>query len=309
MDTETNVTFCLKEWRAFLLLAESLNANISIQFETTGLPIEFTVQDLDVFEVTLFMSTLSSELDNTMSDSVIVLSDSRATPATHNGKTTNKRGHDAGQVDEELAVLLKKPKGRMNKQPPPPPLANRLTSSSSSTDQFSNPSIEDYSNKMDTSKPVDSNDRLTVARSADENNQLNVPTMESNRISTVSPRNHDKSHEMEIIFLRDTEDDSDRTLSQIPMPDAAGGHRTTMATIRERVAGGGGDDDDNEEEDEEPQVVVDAEIPLSPVHNSTREKRRAALTIFRRCYEPSFKPNEVTGLNRILAESSGEEDN
>lgn len=279
MDTETNLTFCLKEWRAFLVLAESLNSNIAINFETTGLPIEFTIQDLDVFAVTLFLSTLCSDLDNSKNSSCIVVSDSNTSARPL--KAATKRTH-AENVDEELNVLLKKPKGR----------TKRVSSQESSKIQFSNPDIEDCSNNESANtlggSVTDQNNRWTVARNGEPSNHLQVPS--GTRVSTLSPRPATQT-DMEIIFLKDTEDESDRTLSSIIFPPIDG-QPGTMHTIQETPA--------SEEEEEE--------IPSSPIERQTQQKRKAALTLFRRCYEPSFKISNITGLNRIMAENSSDEE-
>lgn len=307
VDTETSLTFCLKEWRAFLILAESLNTNIAIHFETTGLPIEFTIQDLEVFEVTLFMSTLSSDLDSSRNASVVVLNESRAgSQLNASGRpsiagttttTTKKRAHEPS-VEEELNALLKKPKGRTKAQARPPSPESRI--------QFSNPDIEDCSNNNDSANDegpaatytTTSHNRITVARNgAEDHNRLDVPTIRNHRTSsTLSPRPppvHELSNNLEVIFLKDTEDDdSDRTLLSIPMPtDDAVGQPAAMDTIQETVPDEGA-----------------VEIPASPVDVRSQAKRKAALSLFRRCYEPSFRVSNITGLNRILAENSSDEE-
>lgn len=271
------MTFCLREWRAFLTLAESLNANIIINFETTGLPIEFTIRDLDVFEVTLFMSTLSSDLDNSRNDSVIIVSDS--VPSQVGPTTSKKRTHEA-TVDEELNALLKKPKTR-----------KKQTQAQESNIHFSNPDIEDYSanngNGTDSSA-INNHNRWTIARNSGEG-LLQVPTI-APRVSTLSPRattTHHNQSNLDIIFLKDTEEDTDATLLSIPMP-GDGPPPSSMETLHE--------------------TVPDAdEIPISPAESQSRVKRKAKLALFRRCYDPSFRVSNITGL-RILAENSSDEE-
>lgn len=288
MDTETNLTFCLKEWRAFLVLAESMNSTIAIKFETTGHPIEFTMHDLDVFEVTLFMSTLSSDLDS--SSSVVVLNDSRTSQMNSSRRTvaaTNKRPHEMN-VDDELNALLKKPKG----------IAKNKSVAQESRNQYSNPDIEDYTNNESGSVVGESNNRWTIARNDERNHHLMVPAI-ANRVSALSPRPtiHERPNDLEIIFLRDTEDDSDKTLCSIPMPgeeEPLPRSHSTMNTVAETVM---------EVADQEP-----IEVPESPVERKSQQNRRAALALFRRCYEPTFTMSNLTGLNRILVENSDEED-
>lgn len=268
----------MKEWRAFLLLAESLNTNIIINFETTGLPIEFTVRDLDVFDVTLFMSTLSSELDDSRNSSVIVVSDSTQAQAR---ASTKKRAHET--VDEELNALLKKPKSR-----------KKQTQAQESNIQFSNPDIEDFSNNESgtDSSAINNHNRWTIARNGGGNDLLQVPTIAS-RVSTLSPRttiHHNHQSQLDIIFLKDTEEDTDETLLSIPMP-VDDVQPSSLETVQGTATDAAGD-----------------EIPISPGEANSRVRRKAALALFRRCYEPSFRYSNITGLNRILAENSSDEE-
>ncbi|XP_053139289.1 cell cycle checkpoint control protein RAD9A isoform X2 [Hemicordylus capensis] len=55
---ETQVTFCLKEFRGLLSFAESSNLPLSIHFDTPGRPAIFTLED-PVLEVHLVLATLS----------------------------------------------------------------------------------------------------------------------------------------------------------------------------------------------------------------------------------------------------------
>lgn len=270
VDADTSLTFCLKEWRAFLQLAESLNANITINFETTGEPIEFSMQDLDVFEVTLFMSTLSSELDSSRDVSGLLAVGSQV--------GNHKRAYDE-QVEAELQVALKKVKGRTKK----PPL------SPESKIQYSDPNIENCTSNNEGASSAGEGtsnhyNRLTVARNGGGRPlTLDVPTI-SNGTSIVTPPriDHHTSNNLEVIFLRDTEeDDSDRTLSNIPMPPNI----------------------PRQEEDDDVIMIAD-----SPASSHSEVIRREGLSLFRRCYEPSFKCTDITGLNRIVAHDSDDEE-
>ncbi|XP_063145089.1 cell cycle checkpoint control protein RAD9A isoform X2 [Candoia aspera] len=55
---ETQVTFCLKEFRGFLSFAESSNLSLDIHFDIPGRPAIFTVED-PVLELQLVLATLS----------------------------------------------------------------------------------------------------------------------------------------------------------------------------------------------------------------------------------------------------------
>ncbi|XP_055855486.1 cell cycle checkpoint control protein RAD9A [Episyrphus balteatus] len=61
ISEETQVTFCLKEFRAFLLFSEALFENLEIKFREAGSPIVFQIEKANFFEGVLIMSTLSPD--------------------------------------------------------------------------------------------------------------------------------------------------------------------------------------------------------------------------------------------------------
>ncbi|XP_053954509.1 cell cycle checkpoint control protein RAD9A isoform X1 [Anastrepha ludens] len=58
---ETSITFCLKEFRAFLIFAEALNENVCLQFTEAGSPVFMGITYRDEIHCLLIMSTLSPE--------------------------------------------------------------------------------------------------------------------------------------------------------------------------------------------------------------------------------------------------------
>ncbi|XP_055902460.1 cell cycle checkpoint control protein RAD9A [Eupeodes corollae] len=61
ISEQTSVTFCLKEFRAFLMFSEALFENLNIKFRDAGSPIVFVIEKTNFFEGTLIMSTLSPD--------------------------------------------------------------------------------------------------------------------------------------------------------------------------------------------------------------------------------------------------------
>ncbi|XP_014471766.1 PREDICTED: cell cycle checkpoint control protein RAD9A [Dinoponera quadriceps] len=70
VENETVVTFCLKEFRAFLTFSESVGASVSAHFETAGKPVLFALKNHSL-EVNLLLSTLSPDCDSQSDISVI----------------------------------------------------------------------------------------------------------------------------------------------------------------------------------------------------------------------------------------------
>ncbi|XP_017037598.1 cell cycle checkpoint control protein RAD9A [Drosophila kikkawai] len=58
---ETVITFCIKEFRAFLLFAECLNASLNLEFDEAGRPFLLKVKKHGEIECLLIMSTLSPD--------------------------------------------------------------------------------------------------------------------------------------------------------------------------------------------------------------------------------------------------------
>ncbi|KAH8234614.1 hypothetical protein KR032_000580, partial [Drosophila birchii] len=58
---ETVITFCIKEFRAFLLFAECLNASLNLEFDDAGSPFLLRVKQHGEIECLLIMSTLSPD--------------------------------------------------------------------------------------------------------------------------------------------------------------------------------------------------------------------------------------------------------
>ncbi|XP_017072213.1 cell cycle checkpoint control protein RAD9A isoform X2 [Drosophila eugracilis] len=58
---ETIITFCIKEFRAFLLFGECLNASLTLEFDDAGMPLLLKIKKHGEIECLLIMSTLSPD--------------------------------------------------------------------------------------------------------------------------------------------------------------------------------------------------------------------------------------------------------
>lgn len=59
----TSITFCFREFRAFLVIASYLRLNVTMNFQTSGRPVSFMIKKFELFEVGLIMSTVSPPLN------------------------------------------------------------------------------------------------------------------------------------------------------------------------------------------------------------------------------------------------------
>lgn len=264
VSEETNLTFCLKEWRAFLILAEALNMCITINFETTGHPVEFKMWDTGCFEVVLIMSTLFAEtIDPNQSDTSIVQVETR-------GKKDKNVHRKRISVDAELKNMFKRTK-----------TANE-SSSGSPSEVLEIEMMDTHSGtRLPSLMQSASIEVNPVVRGGEgEQARIETPASFSERRVTIREPLPAQSHEMEIVFCKDTEsEEADRTQIR-PGQDVL---------LRPSFMRKSAD-----------------EIPDSPPSQSD-ESRVANLKLFRRCFEPTFRPSNVTGLRNVLADSSDED--
>ncbi|XP_024942760.1 cell cycle checkpoint control protein RAD9A isoform X2 [Cephus cinctus] len=68
VETETTITFCMKELRAILNFAESVGLSLGIHFETAGRPVIFTIETTS-FEANVVLSTLNPDVTSAIDKS------------------------------------------------------------------------------------------------------------------------------------------------------------------------------------------------------------------------------------------------
>lgn len=61
VEQDTVITFCIKEFRAFLLFAEALNAEMTLEFDDAGTPFFVKIKKHSEIECLLILSTLSPD--------------------------------------------------------------------------------------------------------------------------------------------------------------------------------------------------------------------------------------------------------
>ncbi|KAH8373473.1 hypothetical protein KR009_010547, partial [Drosophila setifemur] len=98
---ETIITFCIKEFRAFLLFAECLNASLSLEFDDAGRPFLLKITKHGEIECLLIMSTLSPDdvsfseeycqRDLTAQDEDVRIAPTKQNASTPGAAAANKR--------------------------------------------------------------------------------------------------------------------------------------------------------------------------------------------------------------------------
>ncbi|XP_026845518.1 cell cycle checkpoint control protein RAD9A [Drosophila persimilis] len=111
---ETIITFCIKEFRAFLLFAECLNASLSLEFDDAGSPFMLKIKKHGEIECLLIMSTLSPDdvsfsddycqRDLTVEDEDVPAASSKRKSSTPGPSVQQKRLQQDGLVDIDSSM-------------------------------------------------------------------------------------------------------------------------------------------------------------------------------------------------------------
>ncbi|XP_064612836.1 cell cycle checkpoint control protein RAD9A-like [Liolophura sinensis] len=97
IGTDTEVTFCLKEFRAILAFAEANNLPMSVNFDTAGKPIVFTIPGDKAYEANFVLATLAD-----------LQSDSQQRSVSQTKKLSKSRSGSGDTITEEPSRLGKK---------------------------------------------------------------------------------------------------------------------------------------------------------------------------------------------------------
>ncbi|XP_016971368.1 cell cycle checkpoint control protein RAD9A [Drosophila rhopaloa] len=106
---ETIITFCIKEFRAFLVFAECLNASLTLEFDDAGKPFLLKINKHGEIECLLIMSTLSPDevsfsedycqRDLTLHDEYVRAAVAKRKSSTFGPNVASKRKNSSSQPD------------------------------------------------------------------------------------------------------------------------------------------------------------------------------------------------------------------
>lgn len=100
---ESSITFTLKEFRAFLAFAETINENLTLNFSQEGSPLFVTIKKTDLMDCTLIMTTVLPE-DVSFYEECLESEVSEPKNATTCNKTkTTKRKHSNPDVNSTIS--------------------------------------------------------------------------------------------------------------------------------------------------------------------------------------------------------------
>ncbi|XP_023293349.2 cell cycle checkpoint control protein RAD9A [Lucilia cuprina] len=110
IQEESAITFSLKEFRAFLAFAETINENITLNFSQEGSPLFVTMKKTDYIECSLVMTTVLPE-DVSFYEECLeteVSEPAHNTTRKSNTSKTHKRKHSNSNVNSTSAAAAKK---------------------------------------------------------------------------------------------------------------------------------------------------------------------------------------------------------
>lgn len=103
INTECNVTFSLKEFRAMLTFAEAVNLPVTVYFETCGKPVIFEVNSNSTFEVDFVIATERSD-NITQSTNCTMAMSSKRKNSTVTDKSKSKRPFMENDIEMERCL-------------------------------------------------------------------------------------------------------------------------------------------------------------------------------------------------------------
>ncbi|ALC45708.1 Rad9 [Drosophila busckii] len=278
----TVITFCIKEFRAFLLFAEALNAELTLEFDDAGSPFFVKIQKHREIECLLILSTLSPE-DVSFSEDYCQreMSVHEQSNGAQKRKSSTPGAGSALQQKRHMATM-----------------ETTLSSTDGDASLFQFPE-----------RPArTANANSSVRRAANETN-LNS-TANASQTQTRQP--HSGSHtdvpsipqarlllEGDTVDLADSEADEEALL--LAAADAAEASQPTSIEVcffntedvpSTQVPSQAADENDDDEI-----------IPQSPERDNNKMR-----TIFSRCFQNTYVPREPSPNSQIYAANSDAED-
>ncbi|XP_057326334.1 cell cycle checkpoint control protein RAD9A [Microplitis mediator] len=272
------VTFCMKEVRPFLSLAEMVERPIHLLFEIAGRPVVFVVKDIS-FEANLVLSTINPDLGNSgISDTSI---------------------HNRRQAVKKRGALQRSVKPTKAKEKTTKTSKNKTTASTgSSIIQSINSSDKSTpkakgSKKLQTVKVDVHSSKVAGVQSAQISNDPDrtIPVTDNQPSSSAGSRRRSS-------FIAETPSSHSSSPRARILSGASSASIFTPASKR-RTSG-----DDGNYSDPQPMEQDDV-VPSSPPPRSSKK----AKIIFKKCLQATFDPTSVPGHDMMLAKDSDEESN
>lgn len=324
----TSITFCFREFRAFLVIASYLRLNITMNFYTCGRPVSFMVKKFELFEVGLIMSTVSED------ETVRIPEKSTRTKSKHNATKFNSTIKRKKQTRNENSKWKKQKKNVetdksllddgnddvFSQIPMFVPWKKVQNSSVNDDTQMSNLNMSSSSTEVPITRPKSTS---RVGRILDDSpnisNYSSAASQEQERVPIIIS---EESVDLARIILQEHSDERSNVLNAPPQKSNQNEIKLSQELILNKAATSelqtiNTDSDDihidfesdseklnnlashKTKENHTPMMDI---VPNSPERPSTYIRRTRR--VFQRCFEPTFNPENFPGASQLLAENS-----
>ncbi|XP_012220817.1 cell cycle checkpoint control protein RAD9A [Linepithema humile] len=235
VDSETIITFCLKEVRALLTFSESVGVHISLNFETAGRPILFTLKN-QCFEANLLLSTLIPDSDSQTDTSVVSRPMQSIRKRNASSRSTSSRVNKSTRRTKKSAVAVNS-------------VVDNATQNRSVRSEEKDQADKTFSGVGNDSMRIDSAEASTSRNNARERNmskpEQSRPSNPASTTSSLSGRSISKEKRKLV--------------------------NTVFSSITKRKSTS---DDENHKEEEEEDANLEGSVPCSPPPRQIAKKAK-----------------------------------
>ncbi|XP_054006441.1 cell cycle checkpoint control protein RAD9A isoform X1 [Hylaeus anthracinus] len=270
INKDTSITFCMKEFKAILSLAEVIGIPIGIYFVEAGRPVIFALKNPSL-EANLVLSTLNSDADSQTETTVIGKQDKSVKQRTRNTRVPRKSSKSTNRIGNRSTNM------------------NKTSENATAKNTHSN-LIEKNSNlickeKVDVQPSVSGTSRRNDQRNDQSKNGDSCLLGKQN---TERESHNDGSSSHNVAGLSKTPTNGKKLVNSI------------FSSITKRKSSNDEIDRQQGQNNDKSNVLED-EVPDSP----TPPVKKARL-IFQKCFQKTFDPRTLPGYDIILAEDSDE---
>ncbi|XP_026828941.1 cell cycle checkpoint control protein RAD9A [Ooceraea biroi] len=267
-NSQTSITFCLKELRSLLTFSENVGVPVSVHFETAGRPMLLALKN-QILEANLLLSTLNPDLDS-QSDLTSIRPMQPVRKRNASSRGVSRRGSKASTSRTKKSTATAKP---------------------AINSTFRDMPVEEINlteNRFDQTAGASTS---TLFRETEANNSAN----------NIQERNQRQSGQSRLFALSPASTTSRTSNSRIS-EDQQRLVSTVFSSITKRKSTS---DDESFKEKERADRCVDLEenVPRSPPPRAVAKRARV---VFQKCFQSTFDPRMLPGHDIILVDDSDE---
>ncbi|XP_076303368.1 cell cycle checkpoint control protein Rad9 isoform X2 [Lasioglossum baleicum] len=281
IETDTSITFCMKEFKAFLNFAETAMLPIGIYFEQAGKPVIFGLKNPS-FDGNLVLSTLSSGTDS-QTDSTVTARQEKSVKRRGGSKRTSKRSTKSKTKIENKTAKNNKTLASASAKDIHPCLIEKEKQTEEHTVKGKESSQLNISNRN--TKNNTGNDRTSYLPIEEHNQEQSHSRSVEQNNQKVSHNNPSTSYNANALSK------SSKSAREVAS--------SVFSTITKRKSIS--DETGRQERENRNKADVSDTVPNSPPPPAKK-----ARLIFQKCFQKTFDPRTLPGYDVVLAEDSDE---